>query len=286
MSGSLCFYLFKHDFEIGILSLYNLSMTNDYSERLIFKILGTGCCVPRIERSSPAYFVKFKNKSFLMDCGSGALRQLLRAKEDYKALDGVIFSHFHPDHTSDFIPLIQALDYTPNFRREKDLLLIGPKGLEGFIKGLFAAYKLEPKYFKIKYIELEQKLNITEELTIESLKGNHSPTSILIKITYKDNQQVRHGFVYSGDTDYSEDIADFARNTDVLLLECSFPYKVEGHLTPEEAGRIANEANPKKLVLTHFYPPSDNPDVKIQHRVKEYFIGQVLLAQDFTELVI
>jgi len=43
---------------------------------------------------------------------------------------------------------------------------------------------------------------------------------------------------------------------------------------------------PRKLLLTHFYPPSDNPDIKIQHRVKEHFIGQVLLAHDLMEIVI
>ena len=121
---------------------------------------------------------------------------------------------------------------------------------------------------------------------IEGLKGNHTDTSSIIKVLYRDQQGREKGFVYSGDTDFDLNISEFARKIELLVLECSFPYKAGKHLTPEEAGQIAQQAQPDKLLLTHFYPPVDNPEIKIQHRVKEYFIGQVLLAQDYTEIVI
>ena len=49
--------------------------------------------------------------------------------------------------------------------------------------------------------------------------------------------------VYSGDTDYCPELIELADNCDLLILECSFPddMKVEGHLTPSEAGKIAAE---------------------------------------------
>lgn len=103
---------------------------------------------------------------------------------------------------------------------------------------------------------------------------------------YKNGNGQEKGFVYSGDTDFDENIAEFAKNIELLVLECSFPFKAGKHLTPEEAGQIAQISECHKLLLTHFYPPSDNPEIKIQHRVKEHFIGQVLLAQDYTEIVI
>lgn len=258
----------------------------DYKDKLIFKVLGSGCCVPRLERGSPGNIIKYKDRSFLLDCGAGVLRQLVRAKEDYKTLTGVIFSHFHPDHSSDFIPLIQALDYTPGFKREQELLLIGPVGLEKFCKSLYEIFHIEPIGFNVKYIELEGRYDISDELFIEGFKGNHTDTSVIVKVLYKDQIGKERGFVYSGDTDFDLNISDFASKIELLVLECSLPFKAGKHLTPEEAGQIAQKAQPGKLLLTHFYPPADNPDVKIQHRVKEYFIGQVLLAQDYTEIVI
>jgi ribonuclease BN (tRNA processing enzyme) len=261
-------------------------MNKNIENSLILKILGSGCCVPRKERSSSAYLVKFGGKKFLMDCGAGTLVQLVKNRENYKDIDGVILSHFHPDHTADFIPLIQALDYTPGFLRKKPLYIYGAKGIHDFITGLYNAYRLHPKNFKTNIIELEKQEEIAENLFIDTIKGNHSDNSIVIKIFYQNASGKNRGFVYSGDTDYDEKLPEFAKNINLLLLECSFPYKVEGHLTPEEAGRLAQFSSPDRLLLTHFYPPCDDPDINIRHRVKEYFIGQVMLAQDFMELVI
>jgi len=261
-------------------------MNDNTEDKMILKVLGSGTCVPRIDRASSGYFIKYKQYKFLLDCGPGVLRQLVKAREDYKDLTGVIFSHFHPDHCSDFIPLIQALNYTPGFKRKKELLLIGSSKLEDFAKSLYKIYNVFPEGYDTAFVEPDGKFILNDEISISSIKGNHSDNSSIIKITYKTDQGKEKGFVYSGDTDFDENIPEFAKNIDTLILECSYPQKVEGHLTPEEAGRLANMTKPRKLLLTHFYPPSDNPDIKIQHRVKEHFIGQVILAHDLMEIVI
>ena len=146
---------------------------NNRENKLFFKVLGSGSCVPRAERAPAGYLVKYKDKKFLLDCGPGILWQLVRANEDYKDLTGVIFSHFHPDHTADFIPLIQALDYTPGFERKDELLLLGPSGIEDFAKGLYKAYDLDPKGYDVAYITLDGKFGLDDEFFLSSIKGNH-----------------------------------------------------------------------------------------------------------------
>jgi ribonuclease BN (tRNA processing enzyme) len=86
--------------------------------------------------------------------------------------------------------------------------------------------------------------------------------------------------VYSGDTDYCGNIVRLGKEADLLILECSFPEerKKEGHLTPSLAGRIAREAQSKKLLLTHFYPVFQGHDIREECR-KEYS-GEILLAVD------
>ena len=54
---------------------------------------------------------------------------------------------------------------------------------------------------------------------------------------------------------------DLARGADLLVLEAANPFKVPGHLTPAEAGRLAAQAGVARLLLTHFYPPCDAVDV-------------------------
>ncbi len=129
------------------------------------------------------------------------------------------------------------------------------------------------------------------ELTVNELSGGYIDfndfrlTSSLIKhhegsLAYRVESKEGKTIVYSGDTDYCENIVDLARDVDVLLLECSYPkhIKVDGHLNSTLAGRIARESNCKKLILTHFYPICDDYD--IMEECMEEFRGDIVLAED------
>ena len=111
-------------------------------------ILGSGTCVPSLKRSSPANFLKIKDKNILIDCGVGTLRQLLKAKLGYRALDIVFITHFHPDHISELDALIQALLWTPGFNRQKDLFLVGPIGFKKYCSNSYVTED-RPNKFKI-----------------------------------------------------------------------------------------------------------------------------------------
>src|SRR4030043_254397 len=70
-----------------------------------------------------------------------------------------------------------------------------------------------------------------------------------------------------------------ASDVDLLVLECSFPNdkKVEGHLTPSLAGRIALESRCKKLLLVHFYPVCDQTDILKECR--DVYSGEIILGE-------
>ena len=50
------------------------------------------------------------------------------------------------------------------------------------------------------------------------------------------------------------------------------------HLTPRRCGELAEIARPRRLVLTHFYPPVEQVDIR--GIVRERFDGEVTLAED------
>jgi ribonuclease BN (tRNA processing enzyme) len=75
-----------------------------------------------------------------------------------------------------------------------------------------------------------------------------------------------------------------AQGADLLVLECSNPFKVPGHLTPAEAGRLAARAGVKRLLLTHFYPPCDEVDVVAL--AAQEFDGEIIRAEDGLRLEI
>jgi ribonuclease Z len=60
--------------------------------------LGTAAAVPSAERGLPALLVACGSSRFLVDCGEGTQRQMLRAETGYRRLDRVLLTHAHLDH--------------------------------------------------------------------------------------------------------------------------------------------------------------------------------------------
>jgi ribonuclease Z len=71
---------------------------------LIF--LGTAAAVPSAERGLPALLVGHGPDRFLVDCGEGTQRQLLRAGLGFRGLRHVLLTHAHLDHVMGLAGLI------------------------------------------------------------------------------------------------------------------------------------------------------------------------------------
>ncbi len=70
------------------------------------------------------------------------------------------------------------------------------------------------------------------------------------------------------------------READLYVLECAMPDSsgFAGHLTPRLAAEVVRKANPRRVLLTHFYPAVD---VALAARVvQDAFPGEVLIAED------
>jgi ribonuclease BN (tRNA processing enzyme) len=243
-------------------------------------ILGSGTCVPRRDRSSCAVLVETGRAKILMDLGRGTMDRLLACGVTIFDLTHICLSHFHPDHTSELVPLIFATKYPDSRARKHRLHLMGGPGLISFYQGLQAAYGqwivLPEEQLEIREIHSA----ITESLlfndfSVSTLSVNHSPESLAFRI-----EAGAISMVYSGDTDACDALADLAHETDLFICEASMPdaHKVPGHLTPSLAGSIASKAKAKRLVLTHLYPPCDEVDIVKQAR--STYKGPIVKAED------
>ena len=135
----------------------------------------------------------------------------------------------------------------------------------------------------LKFIELDnhsKDFRNFNDFSIESAPVEHNPESIAYRITAADGTSV----VYSGDTDFSENLIELANDADLLICESALPDNmgVKGHLTPSGAGEIATRAGVHKLVLTHFYPDCENVD--ISQECRKTYGGKLLLAEDLMEI--
>src|SRR5512136_218586 len=63
---------------------------------LIF--LGTSASAPSIPRGLPSALLLHREYRFLIDCGEGTQRQILRSGVGFKRLDRILLTHGHLDH--------------------------------------------------------------------------------------------------------------------------------------------------------------------------------------------
>ena len=237
-------------------------------------ILGSGTAAPRLNRNMSSYLLEVSNKKILFDSGPGTIKQLLKIKTSLLDIDDIFYTHFHNDHINDLPAIIWSNNY--GTLRKKTLDLYGPKGFKKYFKILMEKILKPPKLiYRINVNEMGNnsiiKIPSNKDIAIKSAISNHTPASNSYRIDY-DGKSI----VYSGDTDYTQNIIKLSKNADLLVLECSYPdnKKIKGHLTLSLCGKIETKANVKKLVLTHFYPDCDKVDIKKQCR-KE-FDGKII----------
>jgi ribonuclease BN (tRNA processing enzyme) len=252
---------------------------------MIVTILGSGTCVPSLERSSCSVMVEVSGAKLLFDSGPGTMRRLLRTKTTIFDIDYIFYSHFHPDHTAELVPFLFATKYPDISQRQRALTLVAGRGFEDFFAGLKTAYgkwiELDPGLVNI--LELDNRSTDSRRLadfSIQSAPVEHNPESIAYRIASAGG----HSVVYSGDTDYSENLIALSKDADVLICESALPddFRVKGHLTPSLAGEIAARAGVKKLVLTHFYPECDQTD--IEQECRKTYSGPLVLAEDLMRI--
>jgi ribonuclease BN (tRNA processing enzyme) len=182
---------------------------------------------------------------------------------DWANLDAVWISHFHLDHVGGLAPFLFGTRNAPETReRKKTLKIFGAKGLERLVKAFDAVneYKLFKQPFPIEIREVEplEKFEILKDVEAVALKTPHTDESLAVHLRHNEKM-----LVYTSDTGFTMELGDFARNADLLLIECSF-YKnksTEKHLELAEAMHLVRYAEPKRAVLTHFYPEWDAVDL-------------------------
>ena len=249
------------------------------------QILGSGTILPPASRSAAAYAVTVGSKTLLLDMGPGLLRRMAEAKIEINDVDMLFFSHFHPDHTGDFVPFIFASKYPVGPLREKDLTIIAPIGFGELYNGLVEVYGrwIIPESYEIHIEEMGDGERKFDTFTLTTAKTNHNPESIAIRIDVEVDEGIDAGgrsLVYTGDTDRSESLITLAERASLLLIDTAFPddMKTPGHLTPTEAAEIAARAKVERVIPTHFYPPME--DVDIAGIFGSTFKGEVIIPED------
>ena len=242
-------------------------------------VVGSGTVVPRLARRQSCVAVEAGGEMLVFDLGSGAVRGMLHAGIDPFTVDRVFFTHFHPDHTVDVVPLLFSIKYGAEVVRMRPLSISGPEPFEGFWESVTSAWgEWMRGDYPTEIGELPHACDSPLDLPGGRLSwapAEHRPESIAYRLDSEAG-----GFVYTGDTEYSRSVVELARGAHTLLIECSFPDEspVPGHLTPSGVARIASEAGVGRVVLTHLYPAAEALDLPAQ--VGRGYDGEIVVARD------
>jgi ribonuclease BN (tRNA processing enzyme) len=250
-------------------------------------ILGSGTCVPSLMRNPCSFLMQTSGKNLLFDCGTGVMRRLLEIGVSIFDISFIFLSHFHPDHSGELAAFLFALKYPSPASQKHPLTIVAGKGFQSFFERLSNVYGnlivLPSDLFSV--VELNTKKADHHDFSafgIATMPVAHRPESLAYRIVDAEGKVL----VYSGDTDVCDGLATIATDADLMICESAFPddQKVDGHLTPSLAGKIAQTANVKRLVLTHFYPACDKAD--IENQCRSTYNGLIILAEDKMTLVL
>jgi ribonuclease BN (tRNA processing enzyme) len=294
----------------GSLALPRRSEGQTARTRLI--LLGTGGGPrPRKENSASAQVIVSNNAAYVIDCGDGVARQLVFAGVPLRTLRHVFLTHQHSDHNADYGNLIW-LAWAAGLSTRVDTW--GPPPLENMTKLFFEmnAYDIDTRIANEGRVPLAPLVHVHElsdggivlrdgNVTVTSTLVDHPP--VVPAFAYRFDAADR-SIVISGDTKPSENLVKLARGADVLVHSVLYVPAVDrlvagvpnattlkasiiAHQTSvEDAGRVAQAAGVKTLVLSHLVPP-DDPAVTEQMWIDAagtHFRGSVIVGRDLLEL--
>lgn len=202
--------------------------------------------------------------NIVLDLGPGSFGALW-GHIDPVTIDAVLFSHCHADHMGDVISLHVFKRWGPG-QGTLPVRMGGSCDLLPRIRGIDGVGE-EESYedcFTFHTFTDEPHLQIGP-FSVETTPVWHSIDSFAMRIEAERPDGTRASLVYTGDTDYCEQLVRCARGVDVLLSECGFTTDdaVEGiHMDGVDVGRLATTAQVGRLLVTHIQPWTDYSRVR------------------------
>ena len=274
-------------------------------------LLGTGGGPrPRRAPSAPSQVIVVNGVPYLIDCGDGVARQLVAAGIPVAGLRHIFITHQHSDHNADYGNLL-LLSWA-ELRSAVDAW--GPPPLE----------KMTRLFLELNEFDIHTRIADEGRVPLASLIKPHEITkpglvmqddNVRVTATVVPHPPIEHAFAYrfdtadrsiviSGDTARSDALITLARGADILVHEvlwvpavdriaASIPnaktlkkHIIDSHTSVEDAGRVAQAAGVKTLVLSHFVPAGDPAitDRMWLDAARTHFRGAVIVGKDLMEV--
>ena len=187
-----------------------------------------------------------------IDFGTSSLIALAQQGIAHNSIDAILLTHLHGDHCGG-VPFL-LIDAMLAAKRDRPLTIAGPRDLERRMaeirEALFPGSHVMTPKFPVEWIALEpgHPYQILD-LRVTAWPARHTretnPTSLRVEAGDK-------VIAYTGDTEWTDDVAAVARGADLLIAECYFYDKpIKWHLSYPAIAAHRAELGATRVILTH-----------------------------------
>jgi ribonuclease BN (tRNA processing enzyme) len=187
-----------------------------------------------------------------IDFGTSSLIALAQQGIAHNSIDAILLTHLHGDHCGG-VPFL-LIDAMLAAKRDRPLTIVGPRDLQRRMaeirEALFPGSHVMTPGFAVDWIELEPgRPQPVLDLTVTAQPARHTretnPTALRVEVGGK-------VVAYTGDTEWTEDVAKVARGADLFIAECYFYAKpIKWHLTYPTIAARRPEFGARRVILTH-----------------------------------
>ena len=212
-------------------------------------------------RAQTACALVVDGRRYLVDCGYGAVRQLVAANVGYLQIDTVLFTHLHDDHTGDLAALF-SYQWTNGKTTPTDAY--GPYGTVQLVEAVVSVLRINAE---IRTVDEGRTVDVgrqfhghdvpasaspvpmfkDDRVTVTAIENTHYPERSRALMPYRSlalRAQTRNrSIVFCGDTAYSRNIVTLARGADLFVCEVIDPAILEEMRKRAVAAAAAGRAN-------------------------------------------
>ena len=278
---------------------------------------------PGVSFLPTASHLSLPGRSIIIDCGMGVTASMVASGHALNDLTDVFITHYHSDHVIELGGLLHTA-WTAGLSHP--VAVYGPPGLdviwdrfcdmmafdinirirdEGRIPlhdlVKINAYDAQTSAPIVILDELDTDLE--DGLRVQALRNYHPPVHDSFALRFNAGQK---SVTFSGDTTYLPALADFAKDTNILVHEAMLAKGVDyvlsktktdndqlkkhllaSHSFAEDVGKIAAAANCGHLVLHHLIPPERDicSDEDWLTKVRASFHGPCSVGYDGMKLL-
>lgn len=277
------------------------------------QVLGSGGAELSPDRAGTSYLIWVDGRArLLVDIGHGAARRLAQSGADIGAVEALLLTHMHADHTADLATLVQAAVLA---QRNRALPIYGPTGNRfapsavTFVRTLFDntrgawrhlgdvlspmtrdGFKLEPHDVRERPRTLAARREAPAapiEIEFDGLNAAAVPVvhgvypALAWRVRVADKT-----IVFTGDMNGEGDgFARLARGADILVASHAIAEgtgKVERflHMPPSVIGQLAARAGARQLVLAHRGAATLGREAETTGHIRQHYTGALGFADD------